>query len=196
MGLVRWRGGRSWEECSDPRVVTSKTLGWEGEGRLRRRAAGEGGTQRWEGRMDAVTWVKTHYDLCTLPFLLYFPSIKKTKKVKTHSPKFSYHLIPTSPPAFVVLLKSVSRYFWKVWAFSFPWCAVLCLVTQLCPTLCNPMDCSPPGSSIHGDSPGKNSRVGCHALLQGIFPTQVSHVAGRFFTIWATRETPPQYSDI
>ena len=28
--------------------------------------------------------------------------------------------------------------------------AVLCLVTQSCPTLCNPMDCSPPGSSVHG----------------------------------------------
>ena len=49
--------------------------------------------------------------------------------------------------------------------------AVLCLVTQLCPNLCNPMDCSPPGSSVHGDSPGKNTGVGCHALLQGIFPT-------------------------
>ena len=34
------------------------------------------------------------------------------------------------------------------------------------------MDCSLPGSSIHGDSPGKNIEVGCHALLQGIFPTQ------------------------
>ena len=34
------------------------------------------------------------------------------------------------------------------------------------------MDCSPPGSSIHGDSPGKNTGVGCHALLQGIFPSQ------------------------
>ena len=34
-------------------------------------------------------------------------------------------------------------------------CALLCLVTQSCPTLCNPMDCTPPGSSVHGDSPGK-----------------------------------------
>ena len=34
-------------------------------------------------------------------------------------------------------------------------CAVLCLVTQSCLTLCNPMDCSPPGSSEHGDSPGR-----------------------------------------
>ena len=40
--------------------------------------------------------------------------------------------------------------------------------------LCNPMDCSPLGSSVHGDSPGKNTGVGCHALLQGIFLTQGS----------------------
>ena len=53
-------------------------------------------------------------------------------------------------------------------------CTVLCLVAQWCPTLCDPMDCSPPGSSVHGDSPGKNTRVGCHTLLQGIFPTQES----------------------
>ena len=54
-------------------------------------------------------------------------------------------------------------------------CAVLCLVAQSCPTLCDPMDCSPPGSSVHGDSPGKNTGVGCHALLQGIYPTQGSN---------------------
>ena len=40
--------------------------------------------------------------------------------------------------------------------------------------LCDPMDCSPPGSSVHGGSPGKNTGVGCHAL-QGIFPTQGSN---------------------
>ena len=48
----------------------------------------------------------------------------------------------------------------------------VCLVAQLCPTLCDPMDCSPPGSSVPGDSPGKNTGVGCHVLLEGIFPTQ------------------------
>ena len=52
---------------------------------------------------------------------------------------------------------------------------MLCLVTQLGPTLFNPMDCCQPGSSAHGDSPGKNTGVGCHALLQGIFPTQGSN---------------------
>ena len=37
---------------------------------------------------------------------------------------------------------------------------------------CDPMDCGLPASSVHGDSPGKNTGVGCHALLQEIFPTQ------------------------
>ena len=52
---------------------------------------------------------------------------------------------------------------------------VLCLVTQLCPSLCDPMSCSLTGSSVHGNSPGKNTGVGCHALLQGVFPTQGSN---------------------
>ena len=54
-------------------------------------------------------------------------------------------------------------------------CHMLCLVTQLCPTLCHLMDSSLLGSSVHRDSPGKNSRVNCHALLQGIFSTQGSN---------------------
>ena len=49
------------------------------------------------------------------------------------------------------------------------------LVAQSCLTLCYPMDYSPQGSSFHRDSPGKNIGVGCHALLQGIFPTQESN---------------------
>ena len=67
----------------------------------------------------------------------------------------------------------------------------MCLVAQSCLTLCNPMDCSLPGSSVHGDSPGKNTGLGCHALLLGSSQsrnwTQASCIAGRFFTIWATR---------
>ena len=50
-----------------------------------------------------------------------------------------------------------------------------CLVTQSCPNLCDPVDCSPSRSSVHGDSPGKNTGVSYHALLQGIFPTQGSN---------------------
>ena len=66
----------------------------------------------------------------------------------------------------------------------------VCLVTQSFLTLCDPTDCSPPGSSVHGDSPGKNIETGCLFLLQGIFQIQGLNpglrTAGRFFAIWAT----------
>ena len=68
----------------------------------------------------------------------------------------------------------------------------LCLVAQSCPTPCDPMDCSLPGSSVYGGSPGKNTGVGCGALLQGIFPIQESNPGllhcRQIFTTWATRE--------
>ena len=58
----------------------------------------------------------------------------------------------------------------------------LCSVTQSCPILCDPMDCTPPGSSIYGDSLGKNTGVGCHPPLRGSSQprdrTQVSCIAG------------------
>ena len=44
------------------------------------------------------------------------------------------------------------------------------LASRSYPILCDLMDCSPPGSSVHGDFPGKNTGVDCYALLQGIFP--------------------------
>ena len=49
-------------------------------------------------------------------------------------------------------------------------------VTPSPPILCDHMDCSSPGSPFHGDSPGKNTGVGCHALLEGIFLTQGSNL--------------------
>ena len=45
-----------------------------------------------------------------------------------------------------------------------------------CVRLCDLMDCSPPGSSVLRDSLGKNTGLGCHALLQGIFLTQGSNL--------------------
>ena len=60
----------------------------------------------------------------------------------------------------------------SIWDYSFVTRVnnVLCLVTQSYPTLCASIDCSLPGSSVHRNSQGKNTRVGCHALRQGIFP--------------------------
>ena len=72
--------------------------------------------------------------------------------------------------------------------------AVLCLVAQSCPTVCDPMDCSLPGFSVHGDSPGKNAGVDCNSLLQGIFPTQgsnpISLIEGGFFNSLNQKGSP------
>ena len=70
---------------------------------------------------------------------------------------------------------------------------------QTCPTFCNPMGCSPPGSSVHGILQGENTGVGCCTLHQGIFPTQGSNwrllPCRRIFYHWATREAPIGRSD-
>ena len=47
-------------------------------------------------------------------------------------------------------------------------------VIQLCLTLSDPTDCSPPGSSVHGILQARITGVGCHFLLQGIFPPRGS----------------------
>ena len=52
------------------------------------------------------------------------------------------------------------------------WFCVCVLVIQLCPTLWDPWTVGTPSFLCPWDSPGKNTRVGCHFLLQGIFLTQ------------------------
>ena len=65
-------------------------------------------------------------------------------------------------------------------------------VTQSCPTLCNPMDCSPPGSSIHGIFQTRILEWVAISFSRGSSQprdrTPVSCIEARFFTIWATRE--------
>ena len=59
-------------------------------------------------------------------------------------------------------------------------CVCVCVCAQSLqsgPTLCDPMDYSPPVSSVNRDSPGKNTGVGCHTLFQGILPTLLLSVA-------------------
>ena len=69
----------------------------------------------------------------------------------------------------------------------------LCVHTQSCLIICNPMDCSPPGSSVHRILQARILQWFAHFLLQGIFLTQGSNpispvspaLASRFFTSWA-----------
>ena len=69
-------------------------------------------------------------------------------------------------------------------------CAVLCLVAQSCLTLCDPIDYSPPGSSIYEDSPGKNTGVDGYAFLEGTFPTQGSNLCLSCLLNWQVNPLP------
>ena len=62
---------------------------------------------------------------------------------------------------------------------------------RLCPTLCDPVDCSPPGSSVHGDSPGRNTGVNCHFLIQGIFLTEDQNPCPLLLLLWQVGSLPP-----
>ena len=86
-------------------------------------------------------------------------------------PSRHYHSI-------IFCLKKKNQFCWKSWhtcTSQLQSCFCTMLVTQSLPTLYDPMDCSPPGSSVHGDSPGKNTGTGCHALLQEVFWIQGSN---------------------
>ena len=65
-------------------------------------------------------------------------------------------------------------------------------VAQSCLTLCDPMDCSPPGSSVHGILQARILEWGAISFSRGSSQprdqTRVSHIAGRRFILWATRE--------
>ena len=75
------------------------------------------------------------------------------------------------------------------------------LIIQSCLTLCDPMDCSTSGSSIHDpDSPGKNTGVGCYFLFQRIIPIQRPNLhllrlllCRQILYHWASREAPHSY---
>ena len=81
---------------------------------------------------------------------------------------------------------------------SLPSCAVgmcMCvLLAQWCPTLCDPMDCSPPGSSVHEISQARILEWAAIPFSRGSSrprdQTQVSWIAGRFFTVRDTRKAP------
>ena len=71
-------------------------------------------------------------------------------------------------------------------------CVCVCVESHsLCPTLCDPKDCSLPGSSVHWDSLGKNTWVGCRALLHGIFPTQGLNPCLLCLLHWQVGSLPP-----
>ena len=74
---------------------------------------------------------------------------------------------------------------------------VLCFLTQSCPALCDPVDCSPPGSSVHGIFPARllqwvaiSSSRGSSQPRDGTLISYVSCIGGKFFTTSVMWEAP------
>ena len=87
------------------------------------------------------------------------------------------------------------------WEALYPLCVCVCVwVAQSCPILCDPMDYSPPSSSVHGIlQAGILEWVAILFSRESSWPrdqTHVSHFAGRFFTFWATSEAPTPHTQL
>ena len=97
------------------------------------------------------------------------------------TPNFYSSTFNTADTFFPFLLKYISVLLFRNFLIIFLTLShfrnifILCAYVLSCSVMSNSLEthgCNLPGSSIYGDSPGKNTRMGCHALLQGIFPTQ------------------------
>ena len=125
---------------------------------------------------------------------------RRWTKRNEHNPQACWHLWPLTLFTWEIVLRGCTAVITLCcllktrtkWQLSFVifgktnYVDVCVLVTQSCPTLCDPMDYSLPGLSVHWDCPG--SGMGCHALFQGIFLTQGLNpglfcTLGRFFTV-------------
>ena len=146
----------------------------------------------WRQTCKKIEFPKHSYSTI-LPWSMFLAQFSTLTGISKHLPfaaNFSHSLYITRLISFVCLpvhlihllhilfiyLFYTSLFIWFIhythpcsFFFNVYTCAKL---LQSCLTLCNPVDCSPPGSSVCGDSPGKNTGVGRQAHLQGIFPTQ------------------------
>ena len=114
--------------------------------------------ESWVFHLVGQLWLYSHIDLTLLLAVWLWANLLTYLRLHFQISEQEVHLLKV-----IVRIQSLE------WCLAQD-CAVLCLVAQLCLTLCDPMDCSPPGSSVHEDSPGKNIRVGCHAPLRGLNP--------------------------
>ena len=136
----------------------------------------------------------------TLPHLL--DSSKPLHPISFHFLRCNTWVIISVLPSFHVILGSAAKYIKKLFLFFLEVLLATCAnLLQSCPTLCNLMDCSPPGSSVHGHSAGKNWS-GLPCLPPGNLPNQGSNprlmspaLSGGFFTTSATWEASPVCED-
>ena len=150
-----------------------------------------------EGDQDSpsVAWYELHFpgelSIINTTFLPEFPK-----------PFWSLWIYPLVAINIFVLAILGTMYFWLIISLISIHCNFRCifglfkhrgvLVAQSCLTLCKPTDCSPPGSSVHGILQSRILEWVAIPFSSGSPQagdwTQVSHIAGRFFTLWATME--------
>ena len=119
-------------------------------------------------------WIMSYYIL--IEMLLYMCLINNKYKINIHIKL----ILNIEYSKYIMNSKCI---LWK-WKWK--------LVTQSCPTLCDPMDCSPPGSFVHGIPQARILAWVAISFFKGSSQTrdrtQVSNIAGKLFTDWATRE--------
>ena len=127
---------------------------------------------------EKITFKLQHPEITNTQLLVHLSKVFFLDKIK--DPSFLCCFITCYFPLTISWLFSrINRCAYVLLFIVFHWCSCVCVCvhahTQLCLILCDPTDCSLPGSSVHGIFQARNTRVGCHFLLQGIFLTQGSN---------------------
>ena len=123
----------------------------------------------------------------------HMPDLDSAHCCWNHKSKDSFlHVMYQEPQLLWPRLESTQSIQYRPWYWYTAVGAVLCLVAQSCLTLCNPMDGSLPGFSVHGILQARKQEwVAMPSSRESPQPrdqTQVSRIAGGFFTVWGTRE--------
>ena len=129
----------------------------------------------------------------TVQVFLLVSAVTKVPFVYSHVSSWHCHTLKLLPIKYLVLSHFIDMPILSV-KLNTSFCPPMCLVTQSCPTLCKPMNCSPPGSSVHGILQARILEWDAFSFSKGSsWPrdlTQVSCTAGRFFIVWATGDIP------
>ena len=138
-----------------------------------------------------IQWMLAIWSLVPLPFLK--PAWTSGSSWFTYCWSLAWRILSITLLACVAivnLLNFSQSHWWKVYYFKghCVWlCAFSCLVVS---DFFKPVDYSPPGSSCPWNCSGKNIRVGCHFLLQGVFPAQESNMHLLCLLHWQVGSSP------